>query len=483
MERKYVRNCALAWLSSLLIILTSGAAFAQSDWEKKVVDLINANEFSEATSELVSLRNLTPEEQIKKDWYFELMRRIRIEFRYNEEQIREQLTQDGYEPTPEKMRYWEEHRYLEMRAIDGERRYFKHASPNLRRLDPELRAKRVVTEYDKQATDSRLNNCASIIAESDGKGSLSHKRVNHFTCVATLPANTVPEGTIVRYWAPFPRESCARQQDVKLTAVISPVERWELSPADDLQRTLYMEKKAVKDEDVVFKYTFDTTSYAQYFSQEELINNVKPYDENSEVYKTYTAEYLPHMIKTDAMKAWAEQIVGDETNPVKKVSLLFDAIDAHYPWASSNEYGTMTCIPEYVLREGHGDCGMLTLLLVSACRCVGVPAKWQSGWVMRTTGACGMHDWGEVYYEGFGWVPIDMSYGLMQSDDELVRNIYKSGLDQYRLVINDSIGRPFFIPKEYFRSEPVDLQSGEMETAAGNLYFNKWNFVITVETE
>ena len=102
---------------------------------------------------------------------------------------------------------------------------------------------------------------------------------------------------------------------------------------------------------------------------------------------------------------------------------------------------------------------------------------------MKNSGSCGMHDWGEIYYEGIGWVPIDMSYGKMKSDDPVVRDIYKSGLDQYRLVINDSIGRPLFIPKKYFRSEPVDLQAGEIETKDGNLYFNKWNFEMTVETK
>ena len=465
----------------LSVILSCRGAFAQSEWQKKVVDLINANQFSDATAQLVSLRDLSPEEQIQKDWYIELMRRIRIEFRYSEAQIKEQLKEAGYDTSDEKMREWESKRYLEMRAIDGERRYFKHAVANLARLDPELRANRVVTEYDKQATAARIQGCVDMIEASDGKGKLTHGRHNVFTCVATIPANTIPAGELVKYWAPFPRTTCPRQQDVKLVSVDA--DRYEISPESDLQRTVYMEKTAEKDKDVVFKLVFETTSYAQYFSQEYLLENAKPYDENSEVYKTYTAEYLPHMIKTDAMKKWAQEIVGDETNPVKKVSLLFDKIDATYPWASSNEYGTMTCIPEYVIREGHGDCGMLTLLLISACRSVGVPAKWQSGWTMKNSGSCGMHDWGEIYYEGIGWVPIDMSYGKMKSDDPVVRDIYKSGLDQYRLVINDSIGRPLFIPKKYFRSEPVDLQAGEIETKDGNLYFNKWNFEMTVETK
>lgn len=464
------------------VILSCQSSFAQSDWQKNIINLIQESKFAEAAAALDKMSDLSDEEQLQKEWYIELMRRIRIEFPYSEEQIKEKLAKAGYDTSDEKMRYWESKRYLEMRPIDGERRYFKEAAANLPRLDPELRPNRVVSEYDKQNTKLRHENCERIINESTTLGQLTQGRKNVFTCVATIPANTIPEGETIRYWAPFPRESCARQQDVKLVKADGDV--WKLSPKEDLQRTLYMEKKAVKDQDTVFEFSFETTSYAQYFAQEELIKAVKPYDENSEVYKTYTAEYLPHMIKTDAMKKWAEEIVGDETNPVKKVSLLFDKIDSLYPWASSNEYGTMPCIPEYVIREGHGDCGMLTLLLVSACRCVGVPAKWQSGWTMRpTSDVCGMHDWGEVYYEGVGWVPIDMSYGLLNNDNPLIRNFYKSSFDQYRLVINDSIGRPFFIPKRFFRSEPVDLQKGEMEWDGGNIYFNKWSFEITCETK
>ena len=39
------------------------------------------------------------------------------------------------------------------------------------------------------------------------------------------------------------------------------------------------------------------------------------------------------------------------------------------------------------------------------------------------------------------------------------------------------------IPKKFFRSEPVDLQKGEIEWDGGNLYFDKWSFVMTCETE
>ena len=470
------------WLAGLLSVVLSCQTLSaqQYEWEGKIREAISESKFAEAAAALDKL-DLTGPEQKQKEWYYELMRRIRIEFPYNEEQIKELLKEDGKDTSDAKMREWEAKRYLEMRPIDGERRYFKHAVPNLSRIDPELQPKRVVSDSDKQTRSFRIVNCEEMIKFSDGKGKLTHGQKNVFHCVATLPANTIPAGEVVRYWAPFPREWTPRQQDVKLLSHNADV--CKIAPKEDMQRALYMEKTTVKDEPTVFDFSFTTTTYAQYFSQEYLLEAAKPYDVNSDVYKEYTKEYLPHMIKTDAMKKWTDEIVGDETNPVKIVSKIFDAIDARYPWASSNEYGTMLCIPEYVIREGHGDCGMLTLTLVSALRCKGIPAKWQSGWTMHLDGYCGMHDWGEIYFEGVGWVPVDMSYGLMNSDDPLVRNIYKSSLDQLRLVINDNIGCEFTPKKEFFRSEPVDFQKGEMECKGGNLYFDLWNFYMTYESE
>lgn len=476
MQRKYAARLSLWVVGILALVLSSQLGFAQQyGWEGEIRNAIEASRFSDAASALDAL-DVSGAEQTQKEWYYELMRRIKLEFPLSESEVKADLEKRGYDSSDAQMRDWESKRYLEMRPIDGARWYFKLAVNNLERLAPEIRATR-----PSGTSESRLNNCAEMIETSDGQGKLTLGQKNVFRGVAKVPANAVPAGETIRYWAPFPRESCARQQDVKLLSHNADV--CKIAPKEDMQRCVYLEKTAVEDEETVFEFSFQTTSYAQYYSQEYLEKTVKPYDVNSDVYKEYTSEYLPHMIKTDAMKAWTDEIVGDETNPVKIVSKLFDAIDERFPWASSNEYGTMFCIPEYVIREGHGDCGMLTLTLVSALRCKGVPAKWQSGWVMNANGVCGMHDWGEVYYEGVGWVPVDMSYGLMTSDDPLIRNIYKSALDQYRLIVNDNIGCQFTPEKTSFRSEPVDFQRGEMEWTGGNIYFDKWSFRMTVEQD
>ena len=66
----------------LAAILTVQVSPAQTEWQKKVIKDINDSKFEEAKTRLQDLDQLSPEEGLLRDWYYELMRRIRIEFPY-----------------------------------------------------------------------------------------------------------------------------------------------------------------------------------------------------------------------------------------------------------------------------------------------------------------------------------------------------------------------------------------------------------------
>ena len=142
----------------------------------------------------------------------------------------------------------------------------------------------------------------------------------------------------------------------------------------------------------------------------------------------------------------------------------------------------MPDIPGFVMEKRHGDCGMQTLLFMTLTRSVGIPVKWQSGWMLHP-GEVNLHDWCEVYYEGFGWVPLDQSFGLQNSKDEKVRYFYMTGIDSYRMIVNDDFSKPLTPTKKYYRSEPYDFQRGEIEWKGGNLYFDKWSWHMEVKYE
>jgi transglutaminase-like putative cysteine protease len=160
---------------------------------------------------------------------------------------------------------------------------------------------------------------------------------------------------------------------------------------------------------------------------------------------------------------------------------LFVWVDGNFPWAGAREYSTLGDIPAWVLDNRRGDCGQVTLLLITLARYNGIPARWQSGF-MTHPGALNLHDWGEFYIEGAGWIPMDQSFGLNRfSDDDRVRNFYANGIDAWRWTVNNDWSGPLFPAKTYPRSETVDFQRGELEWRGGNLYFDKWswNFDVT----
>jgi hypothetical protein len=150
------------------------------------------------------------------------------------------------------------------------------------------------------------------------------------------------------------------------------------------------------------------------------------------------------------------------------------------PWTGALEYSIMPNIPEYVLSNRRGDCGMQTLLFMSMLRYKGIPVRWQSGW-MVPQGSENLHDWCEVYFEGAGWVPADISYDLQDSDIAELREFYLSGIDSYRLIANDGIAGSFYPEKKYMRSDPYDFQRGEVEWKGGNLYYDKWDYEMKIE--
>lgn len=73
--------------------------------------------------------------------------------------------------------------------------------------------------------------------------------------------------------------------------------------------------------------------------------------------------------------------------------------------------------PETTLREGAGSCRDLAVLFCSACRAMGIPARFVSGYEREAAfqDQANMHAWAEVYLAGGGWRGYDPSAGLAVS--------------------------------------------------------------------
>ncbi len=443
--------------------------------------LVQAGQFAAAQKrmrqELASNITLKPAQRMALAFEIERLERIKKDFTRTEKDIVAYIRQ--YLPTVSKpdLAIWEKEKSLEYLTIDGEKRYFKWAGPNLFRINPVLR--KIKTEKDREPRPvfDRIADIQKIITTAAHEHQQYVQPIRaRISYTVAVKKDAVPEGTIIRCWLPFPREIPQRQTDIRL--ITSEPPRYIIAPNDDyLQRTIYLEKPARAQEPTHFQVIFEFTNYAVYENIEPqrittptITPNLQP----------FVQERVPHISFTPELQQLSHNIVGSETNPYYIAQKIFQWIDEHIPWASAREYSTFTNISDYVYHHRHGDCGMKTLFFMTLCRLNGIPTRWQSGWTIEP-GSEGMHDWGEIYFEPYGWLPVDVTYGVQSSNEEAVKWFFLGGMDAYRLIICDDFSQPLYPAKIHFRSETIDFQRGELEWEGGNLYFDDWDYDFQVE--
>jgi transglutaminase-like putative cysteine protease len=73
--------------------------------------------------------------------------------------------------------------------------------------------------------------------------------------------------------------------------------------------------------------------------------------------------------------------------------------------------------PAETLEKKTGSCRDFAALFIEACRCLGLAARFVSGYMYsdEISGRMSMHAWAEVYLPGAGWIGFDPSWGILAS--------------------------------------------------------------------
>ena len=468
-------------LSATLLISLTGCKFKP---DHKIYtyaeELLTKGELTEATevaNEILKSYNLTPAEKSKIDSILEISYRLKKDYTLSDSDVLRKLGKYHPYMDEDDLLRLEETNKIDYFEIDGEKRYFKNCVSNLFLLDSVY--SRLKSEINGKIIDSlsifRVKSTSAVILNTEKAGKPANPVRMKLSYTIKVKADAVPEGDTIRCWMPYPRESQPRQQEVRLLSTIPG--NGKISSATDLQRAIYFEKTAVAHQPTLFSTEIEFTSYAQSFQlKPEMVGS---YNKESSIFKEFTSERPPQIVFNNRIKSLAKRILQAEVDPLLKVRKIYQWISDSVTWASALEYSIMPDIPGFVMEKRHGDCGMQTLLFMALARSSGIPVKWQSGWMLHP-GAVNLHDWCEVWYEGIGWVPLDQSFGLQNSTDPKVRDFYVTGIDAYRLIVNDDYSQPLSPGKRFLRSEPYDFQRGELEWKGGNLYFDKWSWHMEV---
>ncbi len=410
----------------------------------------------------------------------ERMRRIRMDFGLTRDDAIARVRRQIPDLTQAQFDAFDAQGLIESLRIDGQLRYFNRAPSNLFRLSAEARAMRA--DPDARFVDGPFERLhphhAEVVAAARGSGErfVAPRRVR-VTQSLTVKPDAVPAGETIRAWIPYPRAIPGQQRDIVF--LDSEPAAHYVAPESALQRTVYLERPAQAGEPTRFSIRYEVTVHAQHLAIDP--DAVQPTPDDPAL-APYLAQEPPHIVFTDALRLHSARVLGGEARPYRIVEKLFAAVD-DIPWAGAREYSTLSNISDYALNAGHADCGQQTLLLIALLRLNGIPARWQSGWTYsdNEVGYDNMHDWGLVYLAPYGWVPMDVTTGRLDSDDPALRGFYVGSLDAYRIAFNDAISTPFDPPKRHFRSETVDSQRGEAEWRGGNLYFDQWTYGFDAE--
>ncbi|MCM2325276.1 MAG: transglutaminase-like domain-containing protein, partial [Candidatus Woesearchaeota archaeon] len=131
--------------------------------------------------------------------------------------------------------------------------------------------------------------------------------------------------------------------------------------------------------------------------------------------------------ETEYLKATDKIDINDDIR--YQASLIADGEDdlfivaaklAH--WSKDNINYTLDTVTadasqkaSWVLKNRYGVCDEITNLFIAMCRSLGIPARFVSGISYTNSdlfeNPWGLHGWAEVYFQDYGWVSFDPTYG------------------------------------------------------------------------
>jgi transglutaminase-like putative cysteine protease len=238
---------------------------------------------------------------------------------------------------------------------------------------------------------------------------------------------TVRHSTIYRYREPVglgehrmlfrPRES----HDLRLirtSLVISPEPanlRWLHDPFDNSVAVATFEGTTTE-------LLFESTVTLEHF---ETPMPEYPLEHYARTYPfRYSDEDFPNLVRALArhyqgenVLQWALQFLdrSETTDTIKILRAMTCGIRDQFTYTRRIEKGVQT--PEETLRKRHGSCRDFAVLMMEACRSLGIAARFVSGYIFVPNGSGhsggATHAWMQAYLPGAGWIDFDPTNSII----------------------------------------------------------------------
>ncbi len=410
-------------------------------------------------------------------WEYERERRIKLDYSLTKDELLQQLQSRLNGVTEALFEQWDQEGRFDRREIDGEIRYISPSVSNLLFRYPDAKAMRKTPPSE---TWGRF--VASMVEETNDENyeKLLPQRF-HNRMTVTVEQDAVEPGEFVYCWLPIPQQNPFQSNVIIHSAT---PETKNISDDKAEHRSVYFESQVHKSTPVVFEVEYSYTSHAR-------VNRINPDRVSSALpdsVKHWTKEQPPHVMFTDELAQKTKELIGGEHNPYWKAKKIYLWMTNEFNYSYAREYSTIPNISQYCFNKRYGDCGQLALTFITMCRIAGIPARWETGWMLYPD-LKNLHDWCVIYLSPYGWVPVDVNLAiaakhqwtfLSKQDKDNIIDFYFGNMDPYRMAVNSNHGAKFHPPKEFVRSDTVDFQRGEVETEQHNLYYDAFDYELEI---
>jgi len=346
------------------------------------------------------------------------------------------------------MEKWKEDYSLEYYIIDGQERYYNNCIFDLFQVNKEAAERAKVPErkgYDASEYPLETINAFETKSEFDKKIYISFRYFQN--------TKIIPDQSILKAWIPYVREN-NYQSNVKL--IHSNIKNITIPPKDHLTSMIYFEKK-------IFIYEYVSKAYYK----QVIPHNIEIYSKSDSNYINYTKETISNKF-TPYLINLSKKIIGEEINDYLKAKKIYEWICNNIIWTDPKP--VMGDYAEYTAKYKRGDCSAKSNLFISLCRINKIPARSQGGWIIKPGGFSAQHSWAQVYFEPYGWLPVDVTIGahLIKNKDERLKYFHFGNCTPYHFIIYDD--KPELFPEKKFASiYGGGAQLGAFECEEGDL--------------
>ena len=422
--------------------------------------------------------------QLPKDWRAsllaqrEIMSRLPGEYPNDEDQALAHMQQRIPDVTKEEFRDLVSQNRIDWRFVNGKPHFARRFVETLIYTDDSF-ALRAGVQPDYAARARRGQEAAMLQQNGRATARIRLQYSLHISDEAFARAMEAAQkegrsSVRAKIWLPVPA-ACPSQSEIQLESFWR--EPASVAAEDASQRTAYWETELTENIQAEAVYAYLRTAH---YVDPMSLENLPDVTDAGFPPQNYLSEQLPHIAFTPMMRRLTEQVIGDAEDDAEKASRIYDYVTLNVKYRFMPQYFVLDRIAENCARSRGGDCGVQALTFITMCRIAGIPAMWESGLSVGPT-ECGCHDWAMFWLEGKGWLYADCSFGgsAARRGEEALRRHYFGSLDTGRMAANHAFQAPLTPPKESWRADPYDNQSGEVELEGVGLVSGEFKTTVT----